>query len=201
MKEKIHSILRATELGFHELRPGDRVCVMAYDVNSRMIQPFTENLDAVNEAILLKVVAARFGGSAHIETAATEAAIRFRAEPASHRKRAILAITDKPEADRSGVRAAVHELWGQNVVFSELILAKTGAAPALVESTGGTLIAAAPGAVASGEAFQQSVHYLRSGYALYYPLPTGAPGEERAVKVETGVPNARVRARAGYTVP
>jgi hypothetical protein len=210
MKEKIHSILRATELGFHELRQGDRVCVMAYSAESRVARAFTGDLGAVNDAILLGVVSGGFGGGARIEKAAAQAALQFRSEPASHRKRAIVAITDKAESDRAGALAAIHELWDSNAVFSELIIGKGGltrlldaGAASIVDRTGGAAIAAG----VPGEAFQKSVHYVRSGYTMYYPQPDAAPGSERSVKVELSpdaarrFPGVRVRARAGYVVP
>jgi VWFA-related protein len=214
MHDKLHSLLRATELGFHELRRGDRVCVMAYDSASRVVQPFTPDLDAVNEAIVLRVLATKFGGSARIESAASDAAIRFRGEPASHRKRAILAITDKAESDKAGANTAVHELWNANAVFSELIVtgnAGKGGQTRLLDA-GPTLIADRTGGVAiaagvPGEAFQESVHYVRSGYTMYYALPDSPAGSERAVKVELTAeaarryPNVRIRARSGYLVP
>jgi hypothetical protein len=209
MREKIHSIIRATELGFHELREGDRVSVLSYDSQTHPAQDFTSDLNAVNEAILLRVVASHFGGSAHIETAAAEAAVRFRAEPPSHRKRAILAITDK-----LGGPANVRDLWTSDVVFSELIVGKGGetrlldaGANSIVDRTGGAAIAAG----VPGEAFQESVHYVRSGYTMYYALPEAGPdaahGSERTVRVELTpdavrrYPGVRIRARSGYVAP
>jgi VWFA-related protein len=210
MREKLHAMLRATELGFHELRQGDRVCVMSFATNSRLDLTFTSDLNAVNDAILLKVFAAPFGGGAQIENSVAEAALRFRSEPVSHRKRAILAITDKAESSRAGAAAATHELWNSNAVFSELILGKGGSTrlldagnSSIVDRTGGVAIAAG----VPGEAFQESVHYLRSGYSMYYSLPGGAPGSERSVHVELTPeaahlhPGVRVRARTGYVVP
>lgn len=210
MREKIHSVIRATELGFHELRAGDRVGVMSFDTNTHLAQAFTSDLEAVNEAILLRVLSAKFGGSAHVEAAAREAALRFRSEPASHRKRAVVAITDKTESDRAGASAAVHELWNENAVFSELVIGKGGQTrllepglASIVDRTAGAAIAAG----VPGEAFQESVHYVRSGYTLYYSLPAAASGSERTVKVELTPeaarrnPGIRVRARSGYVVP
>jgi hypothetical protein len=207
MKGKIQSVIRAAELGFHELRQGDRVSVMAYNINTRVAQGFTPNLEAVNEAILLKVLAAPFSGSSQIETAASEAAMRFRGEPTSHRKRAILAVTDKGEG---GAATDIRELWSGNIVFSELLVGKGGATrvmdsgPASTTArTGGVVIAAG----VPGEAFQQSVHFLRSGYTLYYSQPEAQAGAERSVKVELTAEaakrfaGAKVRARSGYLVP
>jgi VWFA-related protein len=210
MREKIHGILRATELGFHELREGDRVCVMAYGAESRVARAFTADLWAVNDAILLSVVSGTFSGGARIEKAAAQTALQFRAEPATHRKRAVIAITDKAESDRVGAASAVRELWDSNAVFSELIIGKGGqtrlldaGAASIVDRTGGAAIAAG----VPGEAFQESVHYVRSGYTMYYALPDAAPGSERMVKVELSpdaaqrFPGVRVRGRSGYVVP
>lgn len=210
MKDKVHSMLRATELGFHELKQGDRVSVMAYSPGSRVAQRFTPNLGDVNDAILLKVISGSFSGGARIERAAEDAALQFRSEPATHRKRAIVAITDKAESDRAGAAAAVRELWDSNAVFSELIVNKGGqtrlldaGASSIVDRTGGAAIAAG----VPGEAFQKSVHYVRSGYTMYYSQPDAAPGSERSVKVELSpdaarrFPNVRVRARSGYVIP
>jgi hypothetical protein len=49
-----------------------------------------------------------------------------------------------------------------------------------VDRTAGAAIAAG----VPGEAFQESVHYLRSGFTMCYPLPAAALGSERSVKVE-----------------
>jgi hypothetical protein len=210
MRDRIHSILRATELGFHELRAGDRVCVMSFDSSARVVQRFTPDLGMVNEAILLRVLAAGFSGKARIENAASQAALTFAGEPPSHRKRAVVAISDKAESDRSGALLAVRELWNANAVFSELVLGKGGktrlldaGGASIVERTGGAAIAAG----VPGEAFQESVHYVRSGYTMYYALPDAPPGSEHAVKVELTpeaarrFPGVRVRARSGYVMP
>jgi len=208
MKGKVHEIVRAVELGFHELRKGDRVAVMIYNTRAQEVQRFTENLEEVNEAILLRVLTQKFGGGSQVERPAEDAAERFRGEPATHRKRAVLVITDKPggAAANAGVTAAVRQLWGQNAVLSELVVAGGGATRmeaggnALVDATGGAVITAG----VPGEAFQQSVHYLRSGYTLYYsPADGGASGER---KVQAGLteeaakkwPGVKVRARTGY---
>lgn len=201
MKGKMHELVRAVELGFHELKRGDRVAVMVYNTRAQEVQGFTEDLEAVNEAILLRVLTQKFGGGSQVEKPAEDAAARFRGEPATKRKRAVLVITDKPGGGNAA--AAVRELWAQNAVLSELVITGGGAtrmeraANALVDRTGGAVIAAG----VAGEAFQQSVHYLRSGYTLYYALPGDG---ERRVQVglsEEGArkwPGVRVRARSGY---
>ncbi len=103
MHGKVLGVVRAAELGFHELRRGDRVEVMVFNTRAQEIQPFTTDLGEVNQAILLRVLGLRFGGSSQIETPADDAALRFRREPQSKRKRAILVITDKTGSN-SGAR-------------------------------------------------------------------------------------------------
>lgn len=212
MRGKIQAVIRAAELGFHELRAGDRVAVMAYGADVRLAQGFTDNLDTVNEAILLKVLSGEFAGSGGIEKAVSAAAARFRAEPVTHRKRAILAITDRAEREgrAGGGGADIRELWGANIVFSELVVGRGGATKVLengaastVAKTGGITIAAG----VPGEAFRQSVHFVRSGYTFYYSLPeTAAAGSVRAIRVSLSDEGLRrhagatVRGRTGYVV-
>jgi Ca-activated chloride channel homolog len=210
MHGKLLSIVRAAELGFHELHNTDRICVRAFSQNSTEMQPFTENLQSVNEAILLRVLPSKFGGNSRIDAAASEAAIRFHTEPKSHRKRAVLIVTDKAGSRAPDESAIVHELWNSDAVLSELILSGAhetkiveSGANAIVDRTGGaTIVAGTP-----GDAFRDSVHYVRSGYAIYYAQPDATPGSERKVQVELTpeaakrYPGVRVHARSGYIVP
>jgi hypothetical protein len=209
MHGKLLNVVRATELGFNELHKGDRVCVRAFGPDSIEVQPFTDNLQAVNEAILIRVLQLKFGGSSRIGPAADEAALRFRNEPKTRRKRAVLIITDKT-TDKPGARepneaAIVHDLWNSDAVLSELILNRgQNGANGIVEKTGGATIVAASN---PGEAFRDSVHYLRSGYTMYYSLPAAQPGAERTLDVALTAeaakkfPNVKIRARSGYIVP
>ncbi len=72
----------------------------------------------------------------------------------------------------------MRDLWASDAVLSELILDRGGQTHLMesgnnniVDRTGGaTIVAGVP-----GEAFQESVHYLRSGYTMYYPLPDASP--------------------------
>ncbi len=210
MHGKVLSVVRAAELGLHELRKGDQVDVMVFNTRAQDIQPFTADLGAVNQAILLRVLGLKFGGGSQIEMPADDAALRFRSEPKSKRKRAVLAITDKAGGNNASATAAVRDLWASDAVLSELVLGGSGqtrlmesGTNAIVDQTGGaTIVAGVP-----GEAFQESVHYLRSGYTMYYPLPGAAAGSERRLQVELTAdaikrfPNVRLRARSGYVVP
>jgi hypothetical protein len=210
MRGKLLTVVRATELGFHELHKGDRVSVRAFSGVSFELLPFTENLETVNEAILIKVLSLKFNGGSRLEPAADEAALRFRSEPKTHRKRAVLIVTDKPGAREGNEAGVVRDLWSSDAVLSELILDRTPQTKVLeagtngvVDKTGGaTIVAGVP-----GDAFLDSVHYLRSGYTMYYALPGGGSGQERGLQVELTpeaarrFPNVRIRARSGYIVP
>ncbi len=204
MHGKLLNIVRATELGFNELHKGDRVCVRVFSGFSEEILPFTENLQSVNEAILIQVLKLKFTGASRLEPAADEAALRFRSEPKTRRKRAILIITDKPGAREANEAAIVHDLWNSDVIVSELILDRNqNGANGIVDQTGGVTIAAGN----PGEAFRDSVHYLRSGYTMYYALPGVSAGAERKLRVELTpeaarrFANVRIRARSGYIAP
>jgi len=201
MHGKVLNVVRAAELGFRELRKGDRVDVMIFNTRAQEIQPFTEDLQAVNEAILLRVITLKFGGGSQTDAPASDAALRFRREPRSQRKRGILVITDKTSSGTPS--STIRDLWQSDAVLSELVIG--GSAPSsnpIVDQTGGaTIVAGNP-----GEAFQQSVHYLRSGYAMYYAAPGATAGTQRRLQVSLTpdaarrFPNVRIHARAGYVV-
>jgi hypothetical protein len=204
MRGKLLSIVRATELGFNELRKGDRVSVRAFSGISTGILPLTDNLQAVNEAILIQVLKLKFTGASRLGLAADDAARLFRSEPKTRRKRAVLVITDKPGSREPNEATVVHDLWNADAVLSELILDRNqSGASGIVDMTGGVTIVA----VNPGEAFRDSVHYLRSGYSMYYALPAASPGAERKLQAELTpeaakrLPNVRIRARSGYIVP
>jgi len=205
MHGKLLEVVRATQLGFNELHKGDRVSVRVFGSDSYELLPFSENLDTVNQTILIRAITIRPSGSSKLEPAADAAALRFGDEKKSHRKRAILIITDKTDSKAAGQMSIVRDLWASDAVLSELIMGGTpGLKPTdIVDKTGGTTIVAGN----PGEAFRESVHYLRSGYTIYYALPEAAAGAARRLEVQLTpeamkrFPNVRVRARSGYNAP
>lgn len=203
MKGKILSIVRATELGFNELRPGDRVSVRAFANFSTEYLAFSDDLQQVNLAILTKVLSLKFTGASKFEQAADEAALRFRQEVKTRRKRAVLIITDKAGSPLPSEDAIVRNFWSSDAILSELILGPNGA-NVIVDKTGGATIAT-PGI--PSDAFRDSVHYLRSGYSMYYTQPEASSGSQRKLDVQLTddaarrFPGVKVHARAGYIVP
>lgn len=208
MRSRLLGVVRAVELGFHELRKGDRIGVMGFHQNALEIAPFTSNLEAVNETILLKVLSSHFGGESNLERAAADAALLLRREPRTLRRRAVLAITDK-SGSSSPAPATVRELWQSDAVLSELEIGKSASMQVLERGgnvtagkTGGaTVVAGDP-----GPAFQQALRLLRRRYTLYYAAPGGQPGSERTLEVRLSAdaqnrfPGSHVRSRTGYVV-
>jgi VWFA-related protein len=203
MRSKLLRVVRAVELGFHELKPGDRVCVMAFNSGGLEVAPFTDDLDAVNQTVMLKVLGLHFGGSSNAGRGVADATLRFRREPKSQRRRAVLVITDKPESMASGTQAAVRDLWEADAVLSDLVI---GNAPdTQVLERGGNVAAGKTGGLTvvagdPGPSFQTALRMLRRRYTLYYAAPGGAPGSERRIEVRSPVAGARIRARTGYVV-
>jgi VWFA-related protein len=209
MRSRLLGVVRAVELGFHELKQGDRVCVMGFHRDAEEIAPFTSDLDTVNETILLKVLAQHFAGDSKPEKAGADAALRFRREPKTQRRRAVLAITDRIGTSSFAAQDAIRELWQQDVVFSELEIGRSssvqvlerGGNPIALKTGGSTVVAGPP-----GQAFQQALRLLRRRYTLYYASPGGQAGTERSLEVrlsaeaEKRTPGSHVRSRTGYLV-
>jgi Mg-chelatase subunit ChlD len=209
MRGKLLNVVRATVFGFKELHKGDRVSVHAFGESSTEVLPFTDDLQSVYEAILVQVLKLQFAGESRLEPAVDETAIRFRREPKTHRKRAILIVTDKPGSPEPNEMKVVRELWNSDAILSEMIIGRTPQTRVLktgengiVDKTGGaTIVAGDP-----GDTFRDSVHYLRSGYTMYYQLPEAGAGSERRLQVDLTpeaagrFPNVRIRSRTGYMV-
>jgi len=201
MKSKFLPLIRAVELGFHELKRDDRAAVMVYSGVSVQLLPLTPDFAAVNDAILLQVLKQRFGGSSKLVAAADDAARKFQAQPSSQRRRAILVITDKTAAKNSPNDQAIHDLWRADAVLSELILDHPPQpTDTVVEQTGGATI---PAGADPGGAFIESLRRLRRRYTLYYAMPPdakkAAPGTQRTIRVEVR-PGTHVFARKGYRI-
>ena len=197
MRSKFLPLIRAIELGFHELKPGDRAAVMVYSGVAVQLLPLTPDFTAVNDAILLQVLKQHFGGTSKLVAAADDAARKFQAEPGNQRRRAILVITDKTAARNSPSDLAIHHLWQADAVLSELILDHAPQpTDAVVEQTGGVTISAGDD---PGGAFVESLRRLRRRYTLYYATPPGSPGTQRSIRVEVR-PGTHVFARKGYRI-
>lgn len=223
MRGVVQEVADAARQGLHQLQAGDRVCVMVFNSRSREVAPFTEDLDAVDRTIQDDVLGLDFGGGTLIQSAVSDAAMRFRREPHTERRRAVLIITDNMGTRTRREESVVDEFWESDAILSGLIvrnpafqamrtvgiilapqnLAMQAGMKGIAEKTGGdSLTANEPGA-----AFQEAMRRIRTRYSLYYALPEAKPGATRAIRVDLApdaakrFPKARVRARTGYVVP
>jgi VWFA-related protein len=223
MQAVVEGVAVAAYEGLRELREGDRVSVMVFNTQARVVAPFTEDLDAVNRTIQEDVRGIRFGGGTFIQAAVDDAAMRFLHEKKTQRRRAVLIITDNIGTRTRREESVVRDFWEADALLTGLIvrnpsfqarrtvgiimapqtLALEAGMKGIAQKTGGdTLNSGDP-----GTAFRDAMHRIRTRYQLYYGLPQAKPGTTRTVHVELTpdaakrYPKARVRARTGYIVP
>ena len=221
MKPKVAEVAAAAREGVQELRPGDRVAVMAFNSRSREVLPFTDNLERVQQSIREDILGLRFGGGTLIQSAVSDAAKRFLREPRTERRRAVLIVTDDFGQRTRREATVIQELWEADALLTGLIvrspqvyaaqtlgsimnpamIALRAGVRGIAEKTGGDFLRAAD----SGRGFQESMRRIRSRYSLYYAMPAGKPGTRRTIRVELTAAEkhskARVRARTGYFTP
>lgn len=223
MRPKVQEVAAAAREGMQELRDGDRVAVMVFNTHTRLLQPFTKDLDAVQRSIQQDVLGLPFGGGTFIQSAVSDAARRIMREPRTERRRAILIVTDNLGQRTRRERTVITELWEADALLTGLIvrskLVETvhtinsithpymfgleAGVKGITEKSGGDFIHAGD----AGTAFQDSMRRIRCRYSLYYPMPAGKPGARRSVKVELShdaarrYPKAHLRARTGYVTP
>jgi VWFA-related protein len=220
MQLNVQAVGAAARQGFAELRQGDRVAVMVFNTHSRLVAPFTEDLNAVERTIREDVLTLDFGGGTLIQKAVDDAARRFFDEPRTERRRAVLIITDNIGLRTRRDESVVRDFWEADALLSGLIVRNkafatvhtigTVLAPqTLLMEAGMKGIAANTGGDAihaddPGPAFVDMMRRIRSRYSLYYPAPAAKPGQLRTIHVELTAdaqkryPKARVRARHGY---
>jgi len=223
MIPKVKKLSESAHAALAELRSGDRVSVMIFGSRSRVVLPFTDDLNAVEEAID-GVPAMRMGGT-HILSAINDAAALFVKERRTQRRRAIIMVTDNHGQISGKKSTAVRNLWEADAVLAGLQVRAPGETALLVagrlnpysmpmawldsENMSG-VAGKTGGEVLRGDAgiqFTELMHRLRLRYSLYYAMPQGKPGEERSIRVTlTGQatnrnPQGRVRARTGYRLP
>ncbi len=223
MSVVVEGVSRAARQGLRELRQGDRVCVMVFNSRSRVIAPFTEDLDAVERTIREDVVNGRFGGGTLIQAAVDDAALKLLHEKKTQRRRAVLIITDNIGMRTRREESVVRDFWEADAILSGLIvsnpkfqavrtagiilapqtLAMRAGMKGIAQKSGGDAIQSED----PGTAFEESMRRIRSRYSLYYALPKGKPGSVHSVKVELAPdaakqnPKSHVRARTGYVMP
>jgi VWFA-related protein len=220
MRPKVQQVVSAAREGMQELRPGDRVAVMTFDTRTRLVQPFTDDLDRVERSMREDLPREPFNGGTFIQSAVSEAARAFLRERRTERRRAILIITDNLGQRTRRESTVVRELWEADALLTALVV-KGGVVQTMravhaylqpmlmvgvrgiAAKTGGDFIPANDPAAE----FPESMRRIRSRYSLYYAMPESKPAAHRTVRVELAGeaaqknPKAKVRARMGYVTP
>ncbi len=223
MQPKVREVAAAAREGMKELQPGDRVALMVFNTQTRLILPFTEDLERVQTSIRQDILNQRFGGGTFIQSGVSEAALRFRRERRTQRRRAVLIVTDNFGQRTQREASVVRDLWEADALLTGLIVQDNGMRtmntintvmnPAMLavkvgvkgiaEKTGGDFIESNN----PSSAFPESMRRIRTRYTIYYAMPPGKPGTHKAIKVELTAaaaaanPKAKVRARTGYIIP
>ena len=223
MRSVVQKVAAAAHEGFHELQPGDRVSVMVFNSRSRVVSPFTEDLEDVERVIREDVLGLQFGGSTLIQQAVDDAALRFLHERRTQRRRAVLIVTDNIGMRTRREETVVRDFWEADAILSGLIIANPvfekvrtasvilgpqnlllqAGMKGIAQKTGGDAVRAED----PGPAFRDALRRIRTRYSLYYPLPEAKPGAKRLIRVELAAetakryPKAKVRARTGYIAP
>lgn len=213
MKRAVEAVAASARRALTVLRPGDRVAVASFSTDARVLLPFTEDREAVLRTIQIEVLGRAFDGWTHIVDGVNESAMLHFKENRKGCRRAVLVVTDNlGQSGKIEPKQALINLWEADAVLCGLIVSNPEEArkakrpkkiDSLIEETGGDALPAEN----PGEAFQDMIERLRGRYSVYYAMPKGKAGEERAVRVSLqGVarelyPEARVLARKGYYLP
>jgi VWFA-related protein len=218
MLPALEQVAAVSRLALGQLRPDDRVAVMAFDADTDLIADFTSDRAAVDATIRNVVLRRQPVGYTRLQGAVLDAARQFLRQAPTNRRRAVLVVTDNMGSSRDEHAAAA--LWEADAVTSAVIVPGStamrrqrmffppgwfgfGSIDGIVEKTGGDVVKAE--AVAAG--FREMIHRLRRRYTLHYAMPDAKQGQTRTIEVEltreaaARFPGANVRARAGYIVP
>jgi VWFA-related protein len=213
--ERVASIAR---IALGELRPDDRVAVMAFDADTDLIADFASDRAAVDVTIRNTVLRRQPVGFTRLQGAVLDAAHHFLLQPRTNRRHAVLVVTDNMGSSRDD--DAVPYLWDTDAVVSAVVVPGLaamrrhrmffppawfgfGTVDGIVDKTGGDVL--------KGDGvednFRETMRRLRWRYTVHYAMPPAKPGDQRTLSVgltrdaEHRFPGATVRARRGYVVP
>jgi len=214
MRSVSKKVAAAGHDAFSTLRLGDRVAVMAFDTDARLLTPLTNDFTAV-EGSLAFLSKDSYRGGTRIQDAVDNAGTRFVwSSQDEQRRRAVLVVTDNLGRPAKSEQAIVEDFWESDTLLSALIIPKhksvaalimgrePGGVDCIVEETGGDLVRTND----VGNTFADLLQRLRLRYGLYYRLPKGASGTLRRVRValspeaQTLHPGARILVRQHYRV-
>jgi Ca-activated chloride channel family protein len=221
MRPKVQEAISTAGAALGELRQGDRVAVWTFHDRTRTLQAFTTDLHAVQTILEWDLLSLFYGGGTMIQGAADNVARFFINQPKSDRRRAVLVITDDDGERSMKDKELLDHFWQANALLAELIIpdppgvedfrrynrqTERGTLKVVIEKTGGeALVADQEGGAGAG--FQRMMQGIRQRYALYYPMPSGKPGEYHEIKLDLTaaarkkIPNAKLLSSKGYILP
>jgi VWFA-related protein len=197
------------------LHPGDRMGVMAFDNEARIVEDLSPDSHRVGTA-LRSLTDPRFlsgGGFTNVNGAVLAAARYLRFHGRRDARRAILMITFNRGVRHARNRTVLRELWEADAVLDAVIMAprkhdQLFALPfeadvrELVSQTGGEFIKRR----LDPDSLRGMLDRLRNCYTLHYRPSPGLAGTRRSIQVKLSAPgrkkypHAIVLARRGYVL-
>lgn len=229
MKPGVRRVAEGARAALAQLRPGDRAAVFAFEGRLRTLLALTADLETVRKTIEQDLLSQQFTGTTALQASIHAAAGHFIGQQRGARRRAMLVVTDnRGQNEGVDLSRVITRLWQLDVVVSGLIVRMPGEVrriqpmgltararralkqardavgmDPIAEATGGELVRTGQPA----RDFKDTLRRLRQRYSLYYPMPEGAPGEQRTIKVELSpegrrsAGNRKLLARTGYQIP
>ncbi len=224
MDNFVAQVAATAELAMKELREGDRVAVMSFNENTRLLLRLTPDLDRLVRTVRERVLTGDFDGGTALLAGVDDAARYLLSTARGPNRRAIIVITDNVGQRSRRESIVVSNLWEADATVHALVMtsrAQTAwkwyfriAAPyaellmsegvgGAVSKTGGVMLAARDAA----GTLPELVRRIRARPALYYAMPPGPEGKYRQIKIELAphmrkqYPKARIYARRGYHIP
>jgi hypothetical protein len=223
VRSALDAIGGAAHEALKELRAGDRVGIMVHGSESRVILPFSTDMDAVEKAIRTELPALEYGGVSRLQSAADDAAKVFLAEKDADRRRAVLHVELGTGVVSRFEPSIFKKYWEAGAVYNALAIHKyagtmiwslggamspglgllSANANGIVHNTGGVMVSGHD----PGAAFQDALHRIRQRYSLWIEHPRSKYDGIRKFQVKLSedaakrFPKAKVYARTGYHVP
>jgi VWFA-related protein len=220
MRRSLEDVAAASRAALAHLHPGDRVALMLFSREAKVVQPFSEDFGATQYKILDSIYKQNLGSGTLINESLIAAAEYVKKEPVKGR-RAILIVTDNEGLNyKSPDAEVIRAMYAADTVLNAIVVRK-GPRPPAVRQTGYTNPDFAPpdvykisaqtgGAAVDGlgkisDVFQRMVESIRARYFLQYAAPPAElSGKFRHIRVELSPearrrhPQAVVHAREGY---
>jgi len=220
MYRHLEQLADAARASLKQLYEGDRVAVALFARSTEIVQPLTEDLQAVEDQMHDAVHSRKLGSGTAINAAIVTTA-QYLQRQQQRGRRAVLIVTDNVSLNyRVPDEEVIRQIYSADAVLNGILIGRqkrpeqrtsqfvnSNFTPAnvfkLAEQTGGEAVAA--GRI--GDSFPQMIERIRARYSIQFAASAGAPGAYRHLRVELApgvrgkLRGAGIRARAGYYAP